>query len=398
MRLPPFVLRVFMTARVVAGCYSEDEQPAPIPAASLPSASLTTTPSTLGPELLADQNTRFVTRIDGAVVGLSADGKMLIAGEGSRDFRAIPNAVTPVNPIGLAKSDGGYLMWSEHDVWIGTRSAMRHAPLADFFQTRSAVWIDAAYPTTWVTASDGAFYVRGGAISKVEVNGKPVTFAVADDADHGILLTTSGTYRITVGTQALEAIGPALGRVLDVEHGPGGALYLAGEQGLLVVTGASRRLLTFGGPVRSVSAYPSGALVLVGDQVVQVEEGATGTWTGTALGKVAPETSSVASDTDGNVWVSAPGATNFFPLGKIVSFETDVKPIMTDKCMGCHAKADKAPVLAFDQYAVAQERAASIVDRVKSVDKLMPPPSAGNPLSVEQVRVIVRWSSGGARP
>jgi hypothetical protein len=358
------------------------------------------TPSAVAPEPLQDQNTRLITRIEGGVVGIAPDGSMLLAAEGSRDFKPVPNASPHPEAIGISKTSQGYLAWSEHQVWIGTRSALQRHSLSEFFEKRSALWIDASLSTIWLTSSDGVYFARDGAISKVELSGGgAISFAIAEDADHGLLFASSGVYRSTIGSNALERIGASPGRVFDSDRASDGTLYVATERGLLLSKKGQRRLLTFPAPVRSITVNGTGALILSADQLIEVEESSADMWTATAVGRASVEASSVGADGDGNAWVSVPGPTGYFPIGRIVSFEADIKAIMVDKCMRCHAdSARRGPFLAFDDYATAQAQAPRIVERIKSASAPMPPPSEGIPLSADQIRLVSKWALGGARP
>jgi hypothetical protein len=375
---------------------------------SIPESTLSAAAGTATPEGLPDQNTRLLTRTPIGPVGISAAGTVLVATGGARELKPIANSPVIQGALGIAPSDVGYLVWSEREVYLGTGSAVAKSELSTFFAQRSAVWIDVAAPsaeaknpkggTLWITASDGAYFVRDGAASKVELSGGAlIIFAFAESADVGLLFSNSGMYSYNIVSATLEQLTGSLGKVLDADRSPDGSVYIATESGVVVSRGGKRRMLKLGAPARSLAASATGAMLLTGDQVVQLDETQDSLWSATGIGKAPPDASSVASDPDGNVWLSSSGATAYFGVGRVISFETIVKPIVVNKCMGCHAGAGGPPI-ALDAYETAKEKATRIAARVKQLDNPMPPATAGKPLSNEELRDLVRWTVSGTRP
>ncbi len=77
-----------------------------------------------------------------------------------------------------------------------------------------------------------------------------------------------------------------------------------------------------------------------------------------------------------------------------VSYETHVKPIMADNCIGCHSGQDAAHDLRLETYlevktAIGQHH---LLDRIHSEDAPMPP---GNLMPVLEQDIIDHWVKNG---
>src|SRR3954447_14616663 len=92
-----------------------------------------------------------------------------------------------------------------------------------------------------------------------------------------------------------------------------------------------------------------------------------------------------------------------------ISFNRDVRPILSDNCFFCHGpdiKHRKADLrldvrdVALESEAIVPGRPgeSAVIARIFSADKneLMPPPSSHKKLTVRQKEILVRWVEEGA--
>lgn len=92
-----------------------------------------------------------------------------------------------------------------------------------------------------------------------------------------------------------------------------------------------------------------------------------------------------------------------------VSFNRDVRPILSDKCFACHGqdshkrqadlRLDVPPDPAAKIIVAHQPKESSLVARIDSVDQdeVMPPPKSHKQLSAEEKQILKRWIEQGAQ-
>ncbi len=90
---------------------------------------------------------------------------------------------------------------------------------------------------------------------------------------------------------------------------------------------------------------------------------------------------------------------------KAVDFESDVRPILNEHCVGCHGGVKQAGDVSFlnRESALAaiepgDPDASTLVERITADDEsiAMPPPEHGPPLTEAQVQTLVKWIEEGA--
>lgn len=93
----------------------------------------------------------------------------------------------------------------------------------------------------------------------------------------------------------------------------------------------------------------------------------------------------------------------------VVDFQTDIRPILSDKCFQCHgpAEEDREADLRLDVAASALESAivagqpdhSEVIVRITSddPDSIMPPPTSGKSLTESEIDLLRRWVAQGAK-
>ena len=100
----------------------------------------------------------------------------------------------------------------------------------------------------------------------------------------------------------------------------------------------------------------------------------------------------------------------------LVDFNRDVRPILSDRCFGCHgpdANKGRKAGLRLDELAGATKplksgetaivpgdlKRSAVIARLNSTDpdEIMPPPELHRPLSVAEKDILTRWIAQGAK-
>jgi hypothetical protein len=108
-------------------------------------------------------------------------------------------------------------------------------------------------------------------------------------------------------------------------------------------------------------------------------------------------------------------ATSWGLAAESVDYARDIQPLLSQRCYACHGPDEQAreaglrldrleglhqPLASGKTAVVAGQAAASeLLQRITADDAelRMPPPEAGNPLSVAEIEVLTRWVAGGAQ-
>lgn len=86
-------------------------------------------------------------------------------------------------------------------------------------------------------------------------------------------------------------------------------------------------------------------------------------------------------------------ATEYIPIEKKVSYETDIKPIIATSCTPCHIppQGRKEPL---ENYTHVKENIGAILERVKLPKdnrKFMPPINKKPALAADQITLLEKW-------
>lgn len=90
---------------------------------------------------------------------------------------------------------------------------------------------------------------------------------------------------------------------------------------------------------------------------------------------------------------SKKGATEYVPVEKKVSYESDIKPIIATSCTPCHIppQGRKEPL---ENYTHVKENIGAILERVKLPQddrKFMPPANKKPALTTDQIALLEKW-------
>jgi mono/diheme cytochrome c family protein len=258
----------------------------------------------------------------------------------------------------------------------------------------------------WLLPADGAagqacvVNAEGLHDVRLAVTGIPDAVA-ALDATRGLIAVGGTLYQVDVAARTAAVVAEGLGRVHAVDRGVSGQLYLGTDHGLLERDAEgvwSRRTLAPEGtaavPVHAVFAGAGSPILLATPEAVLQLGGAGLARLSTRGGEVA----GVARDVSGDTWTVDQGRVVRLLTGAPVTFAQHVKPFVTAHCAGCHRDGQGAPVIDFEDFDVAVEKAARIVTRLEGDGVSPMPPQSVEILTREQYAVVLRWVAGGMKP
>ena len=303
------------------------------------------------------------------------------------------------------RGDDGVLIAAEGGLYYSDGARLVQSPATDAvvgLDVRSlATAGSGAGEVIWIGAGDGLYQLSGGALQRWTVDGEdgPVTALAAVG---GLLLVAFGEllYELDTGASEDEEIDHDFGNVTQIAV-LGSTAYLASDNGVVVRSGDGRYTQhTLSGDEDSgVKTYAvdvdeyAGAYAATAIGVVKVTAGKT-----EGVAPLPHKTRSLAVDYFGDVWVGGDSSVTGLFVGVPVSFADEVAPVLEAACAGCHAAGSaEIPVIDFSSYDTAATYAPRIVDRISQGADPMPPLVA-NPLSQEDVDVLLRWFTTGSAP
>ena len=83
------------------------------------------------------------------------------------------------------------------------------------------------------------------------------------------------------------------------------------------------------------------------------------------------------------------------PITEIVRYNTDIRPIIESRCMGCHSPGGPGAFQPFTNYNQVRTHIDNIIDRIQrpNGDPLRMPPSGS--LSQSQISLFTQWKADG---
>jgi ligand-binding sensor domain-containing protein len=357
-----------------------------------------------------------IERVDGRLLAWTADGAWM-RGQ-AQDWKALPwgGARDEVAPRGLrfavARGSGGAWLVADNGLYQVVSEAVVRSPLSDGVEAAGLVTLDSlgegAGEELWLNGSSGVAWVTGGESRPVSLRfdtlGRlsPPSAVVAVSAGRALWVTGGRAFLVDVAGGRATWLGDGLGEVQAFARDLEGQAWLATTRGLYAFDAASERIkgYTLAAPgaqpanVRDVTASGARVLASAGGKVLQ-REGDTfrsfGTGTVGAHG--------VRVDGEGRTWVLEVERLRALQTAPPVSFEASVRPLLQQRCQGCHADGGgNSPVLALSDYATAKALSGRISARITATNSSpMPPVSAGT-LPAEEVGTVMRWISGGMAP
>lgn len=335
------------------------------------------------------------------------------------------NAIDSLAPVHQLSADGGLsavgdvtfvgrrgtqgtLVISDKGLFHSRSSVLLQAPLSESLTAHRVFTVDSfgegADEQLWFLSDEGILNVSGGEVRTVRLTGigaKPE--AVLAAGDEGAYVVVDGSlYVISLTDNAATRIAKGVGIIASFERGDDGAAYFATDDGLLEVRREGPLFLhTFaaegeqGRAITSVAAASGLVVASTGEDLFAVESSGSvriGAHPGTL-------TRGVAIDSAGDTFAASPTSLRRFKTGKPASFENDVKPFFSSKCMSCHrAGVSGARVIDFEDYETAKAYAANALNRLNAVGVSPMPPANIETLSAADYAVVTRWVSGGMAP
>ena len=255
----------------------------------------------------------------------------------------------------------------------------------------------------WLGATDGLYRHTGDSLERWTISGESAApTALWADTTNVFVAYGATFYRLDIATRSAVQEALDFGAINGIDIGAGDLLYLATDNGLFERNEA--------GAYRQFTLSSGDTPALVDDLVFDAKEG-TFAVTSVGMVRLSPDADPegvatlaerieprvVGADDFGVVWVGDGEKLTGLQLGTPLSFATDVSPIFGNYCMNCHAApgSNNAPPVALDDYAIAVDRKAEVVQRVGTGQ--MPPASAPS-LPADQLQLLLRWYASGANP
>lgn len=392
-------MRRFLWPIVLIGCSTTtdppeltrfDGAPAVAPLAAGQPVALTAAPTTLasigGVVVIGTTEGVYRTTLTGA----AADPVRVIAEAGQAMTLGHVTAIAP-------RGTDGLLVAAQNGLFHDMESALVVSPFTPLLEGERVDGLDitgrGADEALWVTTARGAFVRRSAGATTLSLSSAPVKRAIGIDGSRALLFA-DGLYEIDVDAGTVRRLGDDPGDVRGVARDDGN-LYVATRGGLLVRRAdgevALHTLASEGEAPRAIQAVAAGVglvALVVGEDVVVRDAGGS-----RVVGRAELDANAIAIDANEDLWVASPRGLSRYATGKPVSFEQDVKPFMSQRCMPCHAAGGGAPTRAFDTFDVAQSFAPEIVRRLRADGRPVMPPSGG--LTATDYRAVVRWALTG---
>lgn len=345
---------------------------------------------------------------DGVLVGSVLEHDLLaelpVLAEGEE-----PEATGAIHHL-ARRATGGLLVAAEGGLFHSATSILLPSPLSALLADVRIASLDAigdgAGEELWIVDDEGALLHFGHeTLEDVTVAGLgKVQAAVGVGNGLAIVVSEGRAVLVDIHGQAVTALGDALGEVHAFDRSDDGAAFLATDAGLFGrERDGSLTLRTFApegeeaAPVLAVSASFGELLVGNAEGLIAVDlEKNASTWLDEAL---AVEPGSIAVDALGDAWAIDAGDLYRYRTGEPVSFDTDVKPFFENHCTSCHDTGlDGAPLLDLADFGVAEERALTILGRLRAVGVSPMPPANTEILTAQDYSVVTRWVASGKNP
>ena len=354
--------------------------------------------------------------VDGRILAWSGEGAWA-RGE-AQDWKALPwgGGRDEVAPQGLRfavpRGGGGAWLVADNGLYQVASGALVRSPLSDGEEAAGLVTLDSlgagADEELWLNGATGVSWITGGASRPVSLQfdalGKlaPPSAVVALSAGHALWVTGGRAFVVDMVAGRAEWLGEGLGEVQAFARDGEGKTWLAATRGLYLHDSATGRLTVFtlAAPgaqpanVRDVTTAGGRVLVSAGGQVLRREGDGFRSFGAGSMGA-----RGVRVDAEGRTWVLEVERLRALQTAPPVSFEGAVKPLLQQRCQGCHADGSgNSPVLALADYGTAKALSGRISARVSATNSSpMPPVSAGT-LPAAEVGTVLRWISEGMSP
>jgi hypothetical protein len=308
------------------------------------------------------------------------------------------------------RATGGLLVAAEGGLFHSATGILLPSPLSASLEDITFASLDAigdgAAEELWIVDGEGTLlHVAHGMLAALTLpGGEGVDVAVG--VGNGLALVVRGgdAALVDVHAQSVTALAGALGEVHAFDRSDDGAAFLATDAGLLGRDrDGSLTLRTFAAegepalPALAVSASFGALLVGTAAGLVDVDlDEGTATWLDD---DVAALPGSITVDALGDAWAIDDGELYRYRTGEPVSFASDVEPFFEQHCTSCHDQGlEGAPVLVLTDYSVAEDRALTILSRLRAVGVSPMPPANTEILTAQDYSVVTRWVASGKNP
>ncbi len=319
-------------------------------------------------------------------------------------------------PVGqrfaVPRAGGGAWLVADNGLYLVASGAVVRSPLSDSVEARTLRTLDSLGDgpgeELWLNGPSGVLHVTGGEARPVDLRfdalGQlPAPSAVVGVAPGRALWVAGGrAFLVDVAEGTAGWLGEGLGEVQAWARDGQGATWLACTRGLYVHAdaGAGMKGYTLAaegqGPadVRDVTVAAGRVLASAAGQVLRRD--------GERFQVVGPGTYAargVRVDAEGRTWVLGVERLWALQTAPPVSFDATVKPLLAEKCQGCHADGSgNSPVLALTDYATAKALSARISARITATNSSPMPPASAGTLTAQEVGAVLQWISGGMAP
>ena len=408
---------VFFSLAILSACSEGsvivvDKKPPPAPrrVEGLPSEGLSATSTTV----MTSSTPMRLTTIDGTLAAVWPSQVARLNSSGMSMTNLAVGASGESMSLGEIKAvahrtNGGAFFLSDAGIFHSAAGQLLRAPVSDSIadfnpQTLDSLGADGG-EELWLSTSQSVLWVASRELNSIVLSdeGRAVepTGAVGIAPGRVLLIAGSAAFELDVPSRKAKKVATGLGSVTQAERGADDSIALATSEGLFVrAPNGEFTQYTFaaaGEAPRTVQAVSTSTLLLtaaVDGSLVRVD-GAGARKVGQAA---VAQAGGVVHDSHGDTF--AIDGAKLVRFVTPISFAADIVPLLQQHCTRCHLPGGSQTQVEIDllNHSFASANAQLLLNRLNGNPTLMPPLSANDVLSANDIALLGRWIDGGKLP
>ncbi len=306
--------------------------------------------------------------------------------------------------LALTPRDGGVLLVATNGVYHSDGDRLVRSPASDTLANLAVYSLDDVIvdhvERSWFGGDGAVYQLQQDTLRRWDLGATGPVNAVRESDGRVLAAIDSTLFELTLADDSVRQIDHPFGPIHQIARGRDGALLLATGGGAVVQDAAGgfiQHTLSDGEAVAASAVdydHLAGAVFATDIGIVRLLDG--------QISGVAPSVGGTAKglsiDLFGDVWLSHDQQLTGLFVGHPLSFDSAVKPLISDHCTSCHENPTSgAPQVDFRDHQTAVNWSDRIVARV--TDPLNPmPPASAPPLDQNQIDTFVRWYATGTAP